>query len=155
MHTMTSAAPKSPSSTTSMTIYKWLTIVTALAMLVQAVLGSQGSFYGGHRGLLTGHAQIGNTFFLLVVIQAFLSFQLSNAKVLPRWVLGLNIVLILLTVAQIGLGYSSRDNIAVVAWHIPNGVLLMGTCTVLASLAWSRTSSPTHRPGDVPASEAR
>lgn len=155
MHAVSSAAPQSPSSTTSMTIYKWLTIVTALAMLVQAVLGSQGSFYGGHRGLLAGHAQVGNIFFLLVVIQAFFSFQLNNGRIVPRWVLGLNIVLILLTVAQIGLGYSSRDNIAVVAWHIPNGVLLMATCTVLAVLAWSRTSGPTHRPGDVPASEAR
>ena len=138
---MSSAATTKSSSNTSVTIYKWLTIVTALAMLVQAVLGSQGSVYGGHRGLLTGHAQVGNTFFLLVVIQAFLSFQLSNGRIIPRWILGLNILLIVLTVAQIGLGYSSRDNIAVVAWHIPNGVLLMGTCTMLAVLAWSRTTT--------------
>jgi hypothetical protein len=108
-------------------------------MLVQAVLGSQGRFYGGYRGFLTGHAQVGNTFFLLVVIQAFLSFQLSNGRIVPRWVLGLNIVLILLTVAQIGLGYSSRDSIAVVAWHIP-GVPLMATCTVLAVLARMRSA---------------
>ncbi|MGI8482690.1 MAG: hypothetical protein ACR2OU_00320 [Thermomicrobiales bacterium] len=138
---MSSTAKTTFSGNTQLTVYKWLTLVTALAMLVQAVLGSQGSFYGGHRGLLTGHAQVGNTFFLLVVIQAYLSFQLSSGRHFPRWILGLNILLILLTVAQIGLGYSSRDNISLAAWHIPNGVLLMGTCTLLAVLAWFRTTT--------------
>lgn len=139
---MSSAATNMSSIDNSLTIYKWLTIITALGMLVQAVLGSQGSFYGGHRGLLTGHAQVGNIFFLLVVIQAFLSFQLSTGRIIPRWILGLNLVQIVLVVAQIGLGYSSRSNIATIALHIPNGVLLMGTCTTLAVLAWSRTTSP-------------
>lgn len=139
---MSSAATNMSSIDTSLTIYKWLTIITALGMLVQAVLGGQGSFYGGHRGLLTGHAQVGNIFFLLVVIQAFLSFQLSTGRIIPRWILGLNLVQIVLVVAQIGLGYSSRSNIATIAWHIPNGVLLMGTSTTLAVLAWSRTTSP-------------
>lgn len=140
---MSSTAKTTSSGNTTLMVYKWLTLVTALGMLVQAVLGGHGSIYGGHRGLLTGHAQVGNIFFLLVVIQAFLSFQLSTGRIIPRRILGLNLVQIVLVVAQIGLGYSSRSNIATIAWHIPNGVLLMGTCTTLAVLAWSRTTSPT------------
>jgi len=136
---MSSTTTRDGTSTGGMlTGYRWLTLVTMLGMLVQAVLGSQGSFYGGHRGLLTGHAQVGNLFFLLVIVQAFLAFRLMTAKVTPSWILILNVVQVILVVAQIGLGYSTRDNIELTAWHIPNGVLLMGTCTALAALAWVR-----------------
>jgi len=75
--------------------------------------------------------------------------------VVLRSIVALNVLLVLLVAAQIGLGYSTRNNVPLVAWHIPNGVLLMGTCTVLAPLAWSRKASPTHRPEDGSAFEAR
>lgn len=120
-----------------LTGYRWLAIVNVLGIMVQAVLASQGIF-AGHRDLITGHGQFGNLLFLLVIVQAFLAFRLAAAKVFPTWIVVFNAVQVILLVAQIGLGYSTRDDTSLVAWHIPNGVLLMGTCTALAALAWVR-----------------
>lgn len=135
---MSSTTTRDGTSTGGMlTGYRWLAIVNVLGILVQAVLASQGVF-AGHRDLITGHGQLGNLLFLLVIVQAFLAFRLAAAKVFPTWIVVFNAVQVILLVAQIGLGYSTRDDTSLVAWHIPNGVLLMGTCTALAALAWVR-----------------
>lgn len=147
-------ADNAASSKRAIAVCKWLTLATALGILIQAVLGSQGTFKN-HPSLISGHAQLGNLLFVVVVIQAFLALQASNARLVPRWIAGLNVLQILFVVIQIGLGYSTRNNFPLVAWHIPNGVLLMGTCTVLASLAWSRTPGPTRQTARSPASEIR
>ncbi|MGN6030225.1 MAG: hypothetical protein ACTHQE_01040 [Thermomicrobiales bacterium] len=117
--------------------FQWLTIVNAVLMVVQAFLASEGVF-GGERNLVTGHGHLGNLVFLLVVAQAVLAFVLANAGRLPRMAVTIAAVIVLLTVAQIGLGYSTRNDVGLAAWHIPNGVLLMGGMAVLATMAWTR-----------------
>jgi hypothetical protein len=49
---------------------------------------------------------------------------------------------LLLSFAQIGLGYIGRDTAEAAAWHIPNGVLLMAIVTFqLANLMTLRQSA--------------
>jgi hypothetical protein len=136
-------APKTSNILRIFVAYRWLTVVTTLGILIQAVLASQG-VWGGESDFISGHAQLGNALFLLVVVQAFLSFQISSAGLIQRGILWLNLAMVVLIVAQIGLGYSTRDNLDATAWHVPNGVLLMGVGAILASTAWFRPQAATN-----------
>ncbi|MDQ3525717.1 MAG: hypothetical protein M3451_11775, partial [Chloroflexota bacterium] len=64
---------------------------------------------------------------------------------------GSNAALVLLTSAQIGLGYSTRGDsfVTTVSLHIPLGVLLMGLTCVVATMAWR-----VHLPSSVTGSSA-
>lgn len=129
--------PSRPAPGWALPAFQWLTVINAVLMVVQAFLASEGVF-GGERNLVTGHGHLGNLVFLLVVAQAVLAFVLANAGRLPRMAVTIAAVIVLLTVAQIGLGYSTRNDVSLAAWHIPNGVLLMGGMAVLATMAWTR-----------------
>src|ERR687893_669270 len=83
------------------TTVRWLSGITMALVLIQAVLIGQGLFLGDP-SRTTLHGWIGNS--VLVVV---------------------------LTVAQIGLGYSGRGGGVPAALHIPNGVLI---ATLLAAL---------------------
>jgi len=77
------------------------------------------------------HGYIGNAVFVLAVAAVVLAF-VGRAD---RVALGLTIALFVLVFAQIGLGYSGRDNLDVRPWHIANGVLLFGVMTWAAARA--------------------
>jgi cytochrome b561 len=131
----------SPETTQRVLIaYKWLAVAITIGILIQAVLASQG-FFENHHDLITGHGQLGNLIFVLSVIQIVLAFNLINARLFPSGMLyltGLQAVLILI---QIFLGYQTRDDASAIAWHIPNGVLLMAIATTLAVIAWFRPTT--------------
>jgi len=125
-------------------VFQWLTVVNAVLIVLQAFLAGEGVF-GGERGLVTGHGHLGNAVFALVVIQGVLAFMLAQRGMLSRAGMMLAGVVILLVFAQIGLGYSTRNNIKITAYHMANGVLLMGTLAALAAIAWTRPASRTGR----------
>ena len=116
---------------------KATTAIMALGILVQAILGSNG-FFQGEPDLITGHAQLGNLLFLVAGIQAVLAFMGTQKGFVSRNFVIASVVLLLLVVAQIGLGYGSRDSVDSLTWHLPNGVLLMGISTYTLVVAWSR-----------------
>ena len=122
--------------------FRWLTVVNTVLIVVQAFLASQG-FWGGDRSLVTGHGQLGNAVFLLIVIQGVLAVMLANGGVMPRAVMLMAGLAVVLVVAQIGLGYSTRNDFTITAWHVTNGVLLMGISAALSAIAW------TYRPGNL------
>lgn len=122
--------------------YRWLTIVFALLIVLQAWLGSQGAF-NTIDWMVTGHGHLANAMFLLIIVQTVLSWALLGRGLVTWREVGLNAVLVALTVTQIGLGYSTRNGDiwgTMVSLHIPNGVLLMGVSTIAALLAWNATS---------------
>lgn len=132
-------------SGTIQTAYRWLATLFAALVVAQAFLGTRGYF--ADQELIDIHAIVANTMFLLAIIQTVLAWLLSTRNRLTMRDLVLNAVLVLLTVAQIGLGYSTReaDSFAsTISLHIPNGVLLMGVSSVLAAMAWRPTDD---RPG--------
>jgi hypothetical protein len=112
------------------TIVRWLAGFTMALVLLQAVLIGQG-LYLGNSSQIALHGWIGNVTFVGVVILAALVFIGVRRGELNRSALGLGMLIVVLTVGQIGLGYSGRGGGTPAALHIPNGVLI---ATLLAAL---------------------
>jgi hypothetical protein len=75
------------------------------------------------------HGVIGNVIFVLAVA----AVVLAGVARADRVAIGSTVVLAVLVFAQVGLGYSGRDNADAVAWHVANGVLVFGTATWVAA----------------------
>lgn len=125
---------------TFLTGYRWIATVFALLMIIQAFLGMRG--FLGKPNMVDIHEMLANAMFLLAAGQAVLAWLLYSRNIavaMPGLVL--NGVLVLLTIAQIGLGYSAiandRENFPnLISLHVPNGVLLTVVSTSLAVMAW-------------------
>jgi hypothetical protein len=128
------------------TALRWLSGITMVLVLIQAVLIGQGLFLGDPSRTAL-HGWIGNITFLGVCVLAGLSIMGVRRGELSRPALGLSVLVTLLTVAQIGLGYSGRGGGMPAALHIPNGVLI---ATLLAALLvvsfWPAASAERTRP---------
>ena len=112
------------------TTIRWLSGITMALVLIQAVLIGQALFLGDP-SRTTLHGWIGNvTFVGVIVLTALLAISVRRGE-LSRPAISLSILVALLTVAQIGLGYSGRGGGLPAALHIPNGVLI---ATLLAAL---------------------
>ena len=112
------------------TAVRWLSGITMVLVLFQAVLIGQALFLGDPSRTAL-HGWIGNVTFLGAVVLAGLTILGVRRGELRRTALVLSILAALLTVAQIGLGYSGRGGGMPAALHIPNGVLI---ATLLAAL---------------------
>jgi len=121
------------------TTYGWLSSLLALGVLIQAVLASQGLFES-KPDLISGHGMFGNLLVLITLAIAGIALY-GRGRYTPPLDTGAvvrAIVLIVLIVIQVFLGYATRDSTTAIAWHIPNGVLLMGVSAVNAAMAWMR-----------------
>ncbi len=112
------------------TTVRWLAGITLALVLIQAVLIGQGLFLGDSRRIIV-HGWIGNMTFVGVIVLAVLSAISVRRGELSRPATGLSIPVALLTVVQVGLGYSGCGGGLPAALHIPNGVLI---ATLLAAL---------------------
>ncbi|MDQ3613186.1 MAG: hypothetical protein M3412_02550 [Chloroflexota bacterium] len=132
---MSQQAPQSPSGAVVLG-YRWLAALFAALVVIQAFLGTRGVF--ADPDLITMHEMLANAMFLMIVVQTVLSWMLYSRKAIGAAEVGINAALVLLTSAQIGLGYSTRGDsfVTTVSLHIPLGVLLMGLTCVVATMAW-------------------
>lgn len=103
--------------------YRWVSILTAVLLLIQPILAGQ-FLYNDKSGLEGVHEILGNVIFLTAAGQLVLAFLAR--KTYGVGLVGHNAGLVVLVVAQIGLGYAGRDNEGQLAYHIPLGVLLFG-----------------------------
>jgi hypothetical protein len=110
-------------------------VLLSVGLVIQGFLGGSG-FFEGKPGLVTAHEMIGNLAFLVAIGQVVAVFLGLQKGLFSRALLIVSIALLGLVVAQLGLGYSGRDNATIMAWHLANGVLLMGACTLSAALAF-------------------
>ena len=138
MQNAPSTTPEPGTAKGQLTALRWLTATISVLVIVMAGLAGQG-VWGGDRDLIAGHGYLGNGIFALAAISAgigFLAWQKGQIGRANLILLGLVVVLLF---AQIGLGYSgSRNESSLIAWHLPNGVLLMGASTLNAALLWLR-----------------
>ena len=134
------STPAASSGNTLLTGLRVTATVLAVGVLGQAWLGSTG-FFQGQPGRIDVHAMLGNFLFLVAVIQAGIALVAMQRGLASRNMLILAIGAVLLTTGQIGLGYSTRDSLNALAWHLPTGVALMGLTTVIAVLAY-QTRTP-------------
>jgi hypothetical protein len=135
-HPPATASASPTSGTTLLTALRWIATVIAVGIVVQALLASQG-FYEGKPGLITGHGHLGNALFLLAAILTVIAFIAAARSLVGRNVAVLAVAVTLFMIAQIGLGYTGRTEATAMAWHLPNGVLLMGLATMLAVTLWN------------------
>lgn len=110
-----------------------LAMLFGLLVLLQAALAGRGLYFNHH--LIDIHGYVANFIFLVVIVQVALAFLAGIRGPRRSMVIGVNVLLLLLVLAQIGLGYSGRDEGHTAASiHIPNGVLIFGLAVFNISL---------------------
>ena len=119
----------------------WLALISAILVIgivVQAFLGTDAMFKNNDT-VREAHAQVGNFLFLLGVVQLVLGFLTFRAGRLDLPNLVMRVVLLVLITAQIGLGYSTRENgVDARIYHMTNGVLLIAVCGFVLATDWYR-----------------
>ena len=103
----------------------------ALLILVQAMLAGQ--FTYKEPDLKNVHEIMGNVLFMLAIVLLALAWLTRDAW-RYKMVIWAALVLLLI-VAQIGLGYGGRENLDSAAIHIPVGVFLFALSSIIAMLA--------------------
>lgn len=118
-------------------VSKWIVTLFTTLMVVTAALVGNGMFNRQDDWLLTGHMHLGNLLFALAMLQGIFFFVLYIRKSIGMGVMLVSALVAIFTFAQIGLGYSTRNNMADIAgWHIALGVGLTGTAAVLMTMLW-------------------
>lgn len=128
--------------------YRWLTMVTAALILVQALLAGRGLWLDRH--LIDYHGYLANALFLVAVAQLAFTVYLGIPGSTGKLLMLMNAALVGLILAQTGLGYSGRTALEARAWHIPLGVLIFGLTVKIMSMARQLRPSGDDRlaPGD-------
>ncbi len=112
--------------------YRWLAIVTAGLVLIQALLAGRGLWI--NPDLIDVHEILANILFVVVIVQLGLTLAIGIPGALGKRLLILNAVLVALILVQTGLGYAGREEMEARAWHIPVGVLIFGLAVLVAAL---------------------
>ncbi len=105
----------------------------ALLVLVQAVLAGQ-FLTGEEEDLESVHKIVGYALFILAVVQ--LAFAWLGRDAWRYRMVIWSVVILLLTVAQVGLGDASHDSSSAEAIHIPAGVLLFSLTSIVTMLSF-------------------
>jgi hypothetical protein len=116
--------------------FKIVSILTVVIFLLQPVLAAQGYWRADvYPDLINIHGIVGDSSFLVVIVQAGLALYGATKRTFSPHIAVINLVILGLLVAQIGLGYTGRESAIAVSWHVPNGVLLFGLAVLNATLA--------------------
>lgn len=129
MTAVTDTAPPAAARRGLLTAYRILAVLSAVLVLVLAVIAGRSNAMFGTWDIEV-HGMIGNVVFTFAVVMVVLSFLTQTRGV----VVGHAVAFAALTFAQVGLGYVGRETLEAAAWHIPNGVLLMGLAVAHLSL---------------------
>lgn len=111
----------------------YLAAATSALVLIQAVFAGRGLFINTDE--LNIHGILGNISFVMALSQVGFVLLAGYRGPAKAALLGMSVSLVVLMVAQLGLGYSGRDGGQPAAWHVPNGVLIFGLTVGLASAA--------------------
>lgn len=125
-------------NSTLFALSKWMITLFTVLMVVTAALAGNGIFKKGTmEWLVIGHMHLGNFLFALAVVQMIVCYVLFTRKFIGNGVMLSSALVFVFTFAQIGLGYSTRSNMAdLVGWHIALGVALTAATAVLTTLLW-------------------
>lgn len=115
--------------------FRGLAVIVFLLTAIQAVLGSAGFFRPADSTDYTSlHELIANALFPLALVLFGLSF-ISRFLHRNRMIIWTGLLLIAI-ISQIGLGYSARNNVSLLSWHIPSGVAIFGFALVVMLLSF-------------------
>jgi cytochrome b len=112
--------------------FKGICHLVTLLVLVQAMLA--GLFISGEEiDAVDIHEMVGNLLFMAVVVQLILGFLVRDWSRFGLWIWVL--LLLVMVIAQTGLGYAGRDETLPVAIHVPLGVFIFGFAMLISVLA--------------------
>jgi hypothetical protein len=117
------------------TAFQWLAVLMFALLALQPVLGAW--VWYRDRGMIDIHAMVANTMFLVAVLLVALALVSGFAR--KNWITGWSLLLLVLIVAQMGLGYGSRGRPDVAAMHVPIGVFTFGVGLLLMLFAFGFT----------------
>lgn len=121
--------PYSPEELSMMQLFRTLAGLTAALVLVQAILAGQ--WIGGDLAIIVTHGWLGSGTLLLSVLLAGMSLLGTRQGWLDAKALAYSAVLVVLVVAQLGLGYAGRNSSTMASMHVPLGVLIFGLALAL------------------------
>lgn len=121
-----------PSNPTLIRAYRIVALITLALVLVQAALAGRGVYIDSD--WFDVHEVVANVISVVAIVQVLLVFRAGFTSMLhlPRW----TSLLVVLIVAQTGLGYVGRDEPDAAAIHIPMGVLIFGLAMLVTVLAF-------------------
>jgi hypothetical protein len=113
--------------------FKGFCHLATFLVFVQAALA--GAFISGEDvDAVDIHEMVANLLFLVVAIQLVLAFMVRSQSRFNLW--AWVTALLMLVIAQTGLGYLGRDDSLPIAIHVPLGVLIFGLATMISTLAY-------------------
>lgn len=115
---------------------RWISAITTLLVLLQAALIGQ-ALYMGDMSLAALHGWLGSGSFILAVLLVGAALLGVRSGELPRSVVIHGVIVVVLMVAQLGLGYMGRRGGFPAAIHIPNGVLIAALLAALVASTFS------------------
>jgi hypothetical protein len=118
------------------TAVRWISGITAALVLVQAMLIGQALYVNGMTTVAL-HGWLGSGSFAAAIMLVVLTLVAVQRKEVSRLTLGLGLMVVLLMIAQLGLGYMGRRNGQAAALHIPNGVLITGLLFALVTTTFA------------------
>jgi hypothetical protein len=123
---------------------RWISALTMLLVLLQAALIGQ-ALYLGEMSLLALHGWLGSGSFILALLLVGAAILGVQRGELPRRIVIHGVIVVLLMVAQLGLGYVGRRGGIPAAIHIPNGVLIATLLSALLASTFHATRTPVTR----------
>lgn len=121
------------------TLVRWfphLCIAQGILLVLQGFLGGRGLFK--NHDLIEVHGYVGEFIFLLAAVIVIAAWQGRQTGRLGKPELVISLINIALVIAQLGLGFSTRDSVDAAAWHLANAVLVSGTTFALIALSLRR-----------------
>lgn len=115
--------------------FQWLAVLMFALLALQPVLGAWGWYRD--RGMIDIHAMVANTMFLISLLLVALALFSGFAR--KNWLAGWSLLLLVMIVAQMGLGYGARGRPDVAAFHVPMGVFTFGVGLMLMLFAYGFT----------------
>lgn len=115
--------------------YRWLAAAVAALVILQAILAGQ--WLAGHAAIIATHGWIGNLSFLCALILAAIGVfgwrrgWGASAAIFP-------VLVVVMMVAQLGLGYVGRKQSWAAGLHLTGGVLITALLVWIIALAWLR-----------------
>lgn len=123
---------------------RWISAITTLLVLLQAALIGQ-ALYMGDMSLAAVHGWLGSGSFILAVLLVGAALLGVRSGELPRSVVIHGVIVVVLMVAQLGLGYMGRRGGFPAAVHIPNGVLIAALLAALVASTFSASRATAAR----------
>ena len=126
-------------------VVRWVAGITTVLVLIQAMLIGQ-SLFLSDPGKQALHGWVGNVAFVAAIVLTVVAVLGARRGELPAVAIALGVLVVVLMVAQLGLGYVGRRGGWPAALHVPNGVLIVALLAALVTVSFLPAAGPRRQP---------